>query len=62
MICDYKEKMITMEAEKRDLIFRYNESQKIVECDKQHIMQLRSELHGVQMELQQCKTEFNRYS
>lgn len=62
MINQYKEKMTSLESEKRDLIFRYNESQKTVKCDKQHILQLRSELHIIQMELQHCKTELNRNS
>lgn len=60
MITEYKEKLIVLEAEKRDLILRHNQCQKVHNCNKQHIMQLRNELHTIQIELQQHKTDSTR--
>lgn len=62
MIAEYKEKLLKLEVEKRELQQAQGDYQRTIDCNNQHIMQLRTELHGLQMELQQHKTDSNRFS
>ncbi len=61
-IAEYKEKLVKLEVEKAELITRQIDYQRSLDCHKQHIVQLRTELHEIQMELQQSKLETNKIS
>lgn len=62
MVSEYKGKLVALETEKILLMNKVSDYQRTIDCDKQHIMQLRTELHGIQMELQQHKTESNTFA
>lgn len=62
MIAEYKEKLLKLELEKRELQQAQTDYQRTIDCNNQHIMQLRTELHELQMQFQQHRTDSNRFS